>query len=114
MKIDSYNFGEIKIDGREYKNDVIVFPDRVSPDWWRKEGHSLCMEDLKEVLDYSPDVLIIGKGANGVMDVPSAIKKQLEEKGIDVIKEKTAAAVDIFNQKIEKDIRAAGAFHLTC
>lgn len=114
MKIESYSFGVIKIDGTEYRNDVIVFPDRVSPNWWRKEGHSLCMEDLKEVLDYSPDMLIIGVGANGVMEVPEAAKNRLQEKGIRTVIEKTTAAVDIFNREIEQGTRAVGAFHLTC
>jgi len=114
MKIDSYNFGSIKIDGKEYRNDIIVFPDRVSPDWWRKEGHNLHIEDLKEILDYSPDVLIIGTGANGVMNVPEPTKNKLKESGIEVIEEKTTMAVNIFNQKIEKDTNAVGAFHLTC
>jgi len=29
MKIDSYSFGRIVIDGQVYTSDVIIYPDRV-------------------------------------------------------------------------------------
>jgi hypothetical protein len=32
-KIDSYEFGRIVIDGREYRADVIILPERVVADW---------------------------------------------------------------------------------
>ncbi|MEQ8191120.1 MAG: hypothetical protein ABRQ39_24360 [Candidatus Eremiobacterota bacterium] len=45
--IDSYDFGTIKISGKTYKSDVIIYPDRVDGKWWRKEGHSLHPDDLR-------------------------------------------------------------------
>ena len=39
MKIDSFNFGAITIEGRTFTTDVIVFPDRVNDDWRREEEH---------------------------------------------------------------------------
>lgn len=48
--IDAYRFGEITIDGTTYRADVIVLPDRVVANCWRKEGHSLVVEDLAAVL----------------------------------------------------------------
>ena len=47
--IDSYQFGEIVISGKEYSSDVIIFPDRVIDNWWRETGHELCLEDITEV-----------------------------------------------------------------
>ena len=35
-QIESYSFGEVVIDGKRYRSDVIVFPDRVKPNWWRE------------------------------------------------------------------------------
>ena len=49
--INSYQFGLIVINRRRYTRDVIIFPDRVLDGWWRKEGHRLYVEDLKEVLN---------------------------------------------------------------
>lgn len=38
-----------------HSRDVILLPDRVVPEWWRKEGHSLVLEDLDEVIDELPE-----------------------------------------------------------
>ncbi|RLI41160.1 hypothetical protein DRO69_11945, partial [Candidatus Bathyarchaeota archaeon] len=62
--IDSYDFGVIVIKGKRYTSDVIVLPEKVIDGWWRKEGHSLHMEDLKEVIEREPkpEVLVVGTG----------------------------------------------------
>ena len=70
-KIDSYQFGTIKIDGVEHHKDVIILPDRVISGWWRKSGHNLHPDDLKDVLDNPPEILIIGRGSDSRMQVPA-------------------------------------------
>jgi len=114
MRIDSYSFGVMKIDGTEYRADLIVFPDKVRSDWWRKQGHSLAIEDLGDILDFKPEVLVVGKGASGLMEIPPSTKKQLQEAGIEVVAESTGRAWGLFNEQIEKGRKVAGAFHLTC
>ena len=49
MFVDDYSFGRIVINGKTYRNDVIVSKDWIKPNWWRKEGHSVCLEDIKDV-----------------------------------------------------------------
>ena len=66
MRIDSYSFGVMKVGGTEYRGDLIVFPDKVKSSWWRKEGHSLTIEDLDDILAFKPEVLIVGTGASGL------------------------------------------------
>ncbi|MEA3489232.1 MAG: MTH938/NDUFAF3 family protein [Candidatus Omnitrophota bacterium] len=114
MRIDSYTFGSMTVDGKMHTSDLIVFPDRVSSSWWRVEGHSLCMEDLTEVTGYAPDVLIVGLGASGCMNIPSATREKLENAGIEVIDRNTGEAWQIFNEKIKEGKKVVGAFHLTC
>ncbi|GAG30651.1 unnamed protein product [marine sediment metagenome] len=114
MRIDSYSFGVMKVEGTEYRTDLIVFPDRVRPNWWRRQGHSLAVEDLDDVLVFKPEVLVIGRGASGLMEIPASIEKVLQEKGIELIAKNTGQAWGIFNEQIEKGRRAVGAFHLTC
>lgn len=43
MHIENYNFGEIKIDGKTYTSDVIIYKDKVEDSWWRKEGHNFSL-----------------------------------------------------------------------
>jgi len=114
MRIDSYSFGLMKIDGTEYRSDLIVFPDKVRSNWWRKQGHSLAIEDLDDVLDFKPEVLVVGKGASGLMEMPASTKKLLQQAGIEVLAESTGRAWPLFNEQIEKGRKVAGAFHLTC
>ena len=114
MHIDSYTFGSMIVDGKAYSADLIVFPDKVSLGWWRKEGHSLDMSDLDEVMDYKPDILIIGRGASGCMDLPGKTREFIGKSGIKLIDKNTDEASRIFNEYINKKKRVVGAFHLTC
>ncbi len=113
MHINDYSFGKITVNNKTYTSDVIIYPDRVDPSWWRKEGHYLQEEDLKDIVEARPDILIIGTGYSGVMQVPGKTLSFLESKGINVIVEKSRKAVELFNkQQVGKKI--IGAFHLTC
>lgn len=112
-KIDSYGFGHIVIDGCSYNTDVIVLPDGVTDGWRREDGHTLGAADLYDVLLAKPEVLVVGCGCYGVMEVPAATAEQVRKSGIELITLDTAAAVDLYNRlSIEK--KAAAALHLTC
>jgi hypothetical protein len=112
-KIESYRFGEIVIDGRRYSNDVIVYPDRVDSQWWREEGHSLSPTDVSEVLQMPPEVLVIGQGSPGRMDVPAETRRQLQDAGMEVIAEPTEQACKTYN-RLRTKRRIVAALHLTC
>lgn len=114
MKIDAYSFGSMTVEGKKYSEDLIVFPDKIKPNWWRKEGHVLLMEDLGEVVEYKAQFLIVGTGANGVMQIPPFTRNALKEKNIELIDRVTGEAYKIFNQYIEDGKKIVGAFHLTC
>jgi hypothetical protein len=114
MIIEKYNFGSITIDAKEYTKDVIIFPDKVLCPWWREEGHSLSLNDLKEVIKLNPTIIIIGTGAYGAMNVPEETLEKLEEQNIEILTAKTAAAVDIYNEYIQKKKNIIACLHLTC
>ncbi len=80
MKIEHYSFGKIVIDGKTYTSDLIIYPDRIDPSWWRKEGHLLQIDDLSDVLKENPDLIIIGTGYSGVMRVSEDVIKFLKSK----------------------------------
>jgi len=111
--INSYSFGRIVIDGKQYDADVIIFPDRVEDDWWRREGHQLTTEDLKQVLKEKPEVLVVGTGYAGLMKVLPETREYLKSEGIQLIAEKTRKACEIYNQ-LSKYKRVIAALHLTC
>ena len=39
--VESYSFARIVVDGTQYTRDLILFPDRVEDNWWRREGHEV-------------------------------------------------------------------------
>ncbi len=109
--IDDYKFGRITILNKTYYDDIILLDKKVEPKWWRKEGHNLSKEDLNKVLDYSPELLIIGTGDSGLMKVPPELTKNLN---FEVISLPTSEAVKKYNSEIKGNKKIAGAFHLTC
>lgn len=114
MKIEDYQFGNIRIDGDTYDSDVIVGPDRVRDHWWRKEGHRLDIEDLDEVIAARPQVVVLGTGYYGRMKVPETTRRFLEEQGIQVREAETGQAVKLFNELQQQYARVVAALHLTC
>lgn len=113
MNIESYKFGEVVIAGRTYRQDVLILPDKVIDQWWRKEGHLLQMVDLGEVLAVIPQILIVGMGMPGKMQVDQGLAQYLQQAGIDLIALPTQEACWRFNE-LAPTRKTVAALHLTC
>jgi hypothetical protein len=109
--ITNYRFGEIQINSKNYTDDIILLGKKVIPNWWRDRGHSLNKSDLKKVIDYNPDLLIVGTGNTGNMNVP---QKLIQDLNFKVQYFKTEEAVKKYNKILNEAKKVAGAFHLTC
>lgn len=112
LRIEEYGFGRIKIDGVMYNTDVVVLPDRVVTDWWRKEGHLLLPEDIETHIGEGVRCLIVGTGAYGCMKVDGRTEERLKEQGVELVVMRTADAVAEFNRRGGAGIVCA--LHLTC
>ncbi len=112
--INDYLFGSITINNQSYRSDVIIYPDRVDANWWRKEGHALYPADIKEVIVQNPEVLVVGTGAYGVLKVSKEVYEIAAEKGIELIVCKTPDACKEFNYLIQSGKIVIAALHLTC
>ncbi|MBU0979743.1 MAG: hypothetical protein KJ709_02980 [Nanoarchaeota archaeon] len=109
--IDQYEFGRIVIDGKEFTQDLIVFPDKVKENWWRDQGHLLQVDDLNEVFFSKPEKLIVGTGFSGLMEVTDAVRRKVAELGIELIEKGSKEACAAYNEEKGK---AVLAIHLTC
>ena len=112
-QIEDYQFGKITVDGVSYTKDLIILPARIISGWWRKEGHVLHVEDLEEVLNAKPQVLVIGQGAHSRMKIAPEVEHTLQAAGIEWVALPTDAAVQEFNRRAAEQ-EAAAALHLTC
>jgi hypothetical protein len=111
--IESYRFGEMVIDGKAYHADLIVYPERIDAGWWRKEGHTLCLADIAEVVAAQPECFVVGTGNPGLMKVLPETRKHLQQQGIQLIVEPTEQAYQTYNT-LSTTKQTIGAFHLTC
>jgi hypothetical protein len=111
--IDSYDFGEIVIDGKRYNSDVIIYPDRVRDQWWREEGHQLHIEDVEEALATNPEVIVVGTGDPGMMRVLPETERLINSKRIKLIVQPTKEACLTYNQ-LSSSQKVVALLHLTC
>ena len=114
MHIDSYKFGKIVIDGAEYKSDCILVGQQVKPDWIRRSGHLLSIDDLDLIVQAGPKILIIGTGTAGIMKVPQKVINFLQQQDIAPEIMKTTKAVQRYNELSGTAVDVAAGFHLTC
>jgi hypothetical protein len=101
------------VDGQRYLRDLILYPDRVAESWRREERHSLSPADLLEVIAARPEILIVGRGMFGRLDVPLETIQVLRDAGIELIAEPTGRACDTYN-RLCAPRRLVAALHLSC
>ena len=111
--IEKYQFGKIMVSGSRFNTDLIIFPDHIQDNWRRREGHLLKITDLESVINYHPDVLIIGTGMYGLMKIDRDLIQLLKDFNIKrIIIEKTKKACLYYNNEtLQKKV---AALHLNC
>lgn len=116
MRIQGYSFGRLRVGGREYSRDLIIGNEGVLVEnWWRREGHRLQLDDIREVVErYKPSMIVVGSGYYGYVKVDEEVISYAGRQGISLVVKPTSEAVAAFNEAVEKGIRVLGAFHLTC
>ncbi len=116
--ISHYSFGSLVFKNQKYTKDLIIISkegkEYINSSWWRKEGHILQVEDLKEVWESKVEYLIVGTGAYGLMKVSSEVREEAKKNGILLEEYPTSQAVKRFNDLYTQQKALAGAFHLTC
>jgi hypothetical protein len=113
--IESYVSGSsMRVAGKTYTTDLKIIGDKVKGNWWRRDGHRLVSDDILDILDSGPAMLVVGTGYAGNLDISANLRRDLAERGIRLIFERTAEAVELFNRHRAQGKNVAGAFHLTC
>ena len=112
--ISSFSFGRIVIDGQIYNSDIKFITGTLVPDWWRRSGHSVEIEDIQDILDSSTDIIVIGKGQPGYMNISDTLRQYLQLNRFRLIEEPTSDAVQTFNLLTSEGKRVSGGFHVGC
>jgi hypothetical protein len=114
MMIKNYQFGRMIVEEKEHHSDLKIIGREVIPSWWRKEGHVVDAEDVDDILAANPEILVVGMGDPGKMQVSDSLRAVLASTHIQLIEKPTAEAAAMFNSLSESGRKVAGAFHLTC
>ncbi len=112
--ITEFSFGKIVVNGKTYKNDIKIIGGRVISEWWRKSGHRVEVEDISDILESEPEVVVIGKGSPGLLKSTASLRDYLAANHIELIEKKTSKAMDVFNGLLEQGRKVAAGFHISC
>ena len=112
--IEQYSFGNIVVNSVRYTNDMKIVQGKVVPEWWRKRGHSVDVDDIQDVLKSGPDIVVLGKGLPGLMKATRALRDFFKDHNIKLIEERTTKAVKTFNRLFKEGQNIGAGFHLTC
>jgi hypothetical protein len=115
MHIDAYDFGRIEIDGQIYTKDLLIVRGEVRSPWWREAGgHVYAPRDLGDLIEAAPELVVLGTGYHGSVQVTGETREVFERMGSTVVELPTAGAVDEINRAAAAGRDLAAALHLTC
>ncbi|KAK6485940.1 mth938 domain-containing protein [Huso huso] len=118
-EIASLSWGHMKVKGcpASYK-DCKVWPGGSRAWDWRETGtdHHPGVQpvDLEEVLKKGVETLVIGRGMNEALQVPSTTLDYIKKQGVDVKVFQTEKAVREYNTLAGQGSKVGGVFHSTC
>ncbi len=101
------------IDGREYNYDIKIKGEEIIP-WQYIKHHTVMLEDMKELLEPKPEIIVIGTGSQGVVKVEDTVLKLAESEGIKVIVKPTGEACEEYNKILKEKKRVCAILHNTC
>lgn len=114
VRIDSCSFGSIVINGKTYTSDLVIYPDGKIVEYWRrKKGHQLSRDDIVDLIESKPQVIIAGTGVSGRMVPDRGLEKDLSRLAIKFITAPNQKAIELFNE-LSPENRVGACFHLTC
>ena len=112
--IDKYSFGNIIVNETTYKDDIKIIRGKVVSPWRRNRSHKVDLNDIKDIIEAKPGVLVLGKGQPGLMKSTRSLREFLENNDVDLIEEKTSKAVKTFNRLFIEGKNVCAGFHLSC
>lgn len=112
--IDSTKFGEITIDGKTHYSDVFIYWDGKIEEVRTEVRHKFSRKELNFLLGKNPEVVIVGNGQYGSLEVAEDVEKTAKEKGIEFIILDTPKAIQKFDELVKGGKKVVAYIHVTC
>jgi len=117
-KIDSFNFGFIVVDEKQYSRDIVILPDgsvkERHPGKGRLGSHSITRTEIESLVAEQPEVILIGIGVQGMARLARDAEFYLLEPDLNVTLLPSPQAVKKYNQCVEDGEKVAALIHITC
>lgn len=109
--IEAYTFGSIIINGESH-GDIKIYQGKITP--WQYIKHHVCTsKDIEDIVQ-DVDILIMGIGYNGMVEVEEEAKTFMQEKWIRIIIKQTTEAIQEYNKLVKQGKKVATILHSTC
>jgi uncharacterized protein len=95
-RVQGYEPGRILIDGRSYRSGLILTPERIVDGWGPVDPAQLSQDDVAELVELAPQVIVIGTGQRQVFPAP-AVYAGAVRRGVGVEIMDTGAACRTYN-----------------
>lgn len=122
--IERFSWGRFVVGGEAHSKgpegrvgagkDIRLIGATVTP-WKERKGHRLKRSMITGVYDQGLDVLVIGSGVHGLVEVPEKVRKAVADHGIaELIVEPTVEACGAYNRLHRQGKRVGLLAHGTC
>ena len=117
-KINSFNFGFIVVDDKQYSRDIIILSDGTikdrDPAKGRLGSHTISKSEIEELIKGQSDVVLIGTGVQGMARVARDAEHYLMQPDLNITVLPSSQVVKKFNQHVEDGEKVAALIHVTC
>jgi hypothetical protein len=117
-KINSFNFGFIVVDGKQYIYDVVILPDgtvkRRETSKTRLGSHTITWSDVELIAKEQPEFVVIGTGTSALAKLSEGAGMNLRRANMNLVVLPSSQAVERFNQLADEGKRVAALIHITC
>jgi len=114
IQINSTKFGEVTVGGEIYNFDIYIYWDGEMREARTAVRHLFSTEELNFLLRKSPEIVIIGTGQYGSLEIADDVNEFAKEKDIRLIALETPKAIQKFNDLVNTKKRVAAYIHVTC
>ena len=76
--VTGYGNGYIEINRQRYDASLVLLPDRIAPDWVRGGFAALTEADLRRLLDFCPELVLLGTGSRQRFPQPALLRPLIE------------------------------------
>lgn len=117
--INSTKFGSVTIDDKKYFQVLIIGNKVIERDYEKLKklfntSHEIGEWEINELLENNPEIIIIGTGQDGYLNVGENLPKKAEESNVEIIFDITPKAIQIYNEKTKAGQRVNALIHTTC